>query len=116
MTGEKQIIAARLKGLKPTSIFFEIGAIPKKTKFQCDDAEMALEQGMYPTGFIDDLKQKIDVRFAVGCVAHVHANQIDDDVLTFAERLEKVASKVVVCSVNELMVFEDGVWNASSYE
>ena len=115
MIGHKQIIESRMNGFKPTSIFFEIGSKPIKSKYAFDDPELSLAQDMFPTVFIEKLNPKTDVRFAAGCMVHIHAKQIDDCVIEFAERLAKIAPKVIVCSIAELINYENGEWYASSY-
>jgi hypothetical protein len=115
--GEKQIIAARLQGLKPAAVFIEAGLPQPKVKFPFQDPERAIEIGSLPTVHISEseLRERLDLRFLAGCRVHIHGPHMSDELLNLAEKLaEAKAAHIVVCAFDtpELIEYKNGEWTA----
>lgn len=114
MNGQRQIIAARLQGMKPTAVFLEAGleTLPAATKY--DDLENGLMFGAIPTVHIpaSEMGQPHDLRFLTGLRVHVHGMAMSDEFLKVVERVAEVASHVVAIADSEIIEYQNGDWKA----
>lgn len=112
MIGHLQIIECRKRGLKPSAVFVEAGLSPAKHRFAFDDPEQAIAHDLYPTVWVHDMQKRHDFRFLTGCIVHIHAVELNDDVLDLADRIALLAKEVILCDGIELMTNKNGEWVA----
>jgi hypothetical protein len=117
MQGQNQIIAARLRGQKPSTVFVEAGLQPSLERFPFDRYENALRFGLYATVNIapEELGQRLDLRFMVGLRVIVQGDTVSDEVLSLGERIaEAGADHVVVSGFNDpaIVQYKNEQWEA----
>ena len=99
MIGHHQILALRATGRRPGAIFIADRPAPKW-------AGRDLEDGGYPSVYVaGDNPETTDVRFAFGCVVHLH---VDDEqrAVAWLDTFLKVRPKMVVqCTGREVHVW-----------
>jgi len=112
--GHRSIIEYRRRGEKPSAIFIEAGFQPLLYRFEFEKQERAIDHGFYPTVTVtpEEIGQRLDLRFCTGCRVHVHAKDLSDEVLAFAEQVVNAgASHVIVAAVSSAEILEwKGEW------
>ena len=97
MIGHIQIIEARKRGSKPSSIFVDVGRKPLSGEDQ-------IVRGILPTVTItaDEVDKVHDFRFLTDCTVHVAGEAWTDGVLVIAERIYNAKARhVIVCCIAE---------------
>ena len=117
MRGHRQIIRARMDGLKPAAVFVDLVDVETPVTNRFDDPENRLSFGLYPNVEVtrDDMRRALDLRFLVNCLVHVHGKVMDDDFGRLVDKIAEKAAHVVACAGDELMEFKNGEWQAWTF-
>ena len=117
MRGDRQILRARLAGMKPAAIFVNVGLrdVPITNKY--DDPENGLRFGLYPTVELlqSEMHKQHDFRFLANCTVHVHGPVMDEGFGLVLDQIADKASHVIACAGDELMEFKFGEWQAWTF-
>lgn len=116
MIGHRQILKARSEGTRPAAIFFDYCMQPPEVRYRWQEAERAIEAGMYPVVTIrpDEIFARHDLRFVVGCHCHVSAPQWTDDYIAFGEALAAAGAMQITMNAflesSEILTYKNEKW------
>lgn len=116
MIGHQQIIKARSRRRRPSAIFFDFNMRLPNVRYRWQEAERALENGLFPVVTIEPEKVHMprDLRFVTGCHIHASSPTWSAEFIAFGEELAAAGATQITMNAfaesDEILTYKNGKW------